>query len=130
MNIKPRLHQPLAFNLIAALVIAVFFGARPGVAQSPDPSEVGQWSTGPTWPEFPVHAHVLKTGKVMMSPRDTGPFGQQSTIMGSRDWKQFNPALPGRDLFCSGHSFLADGKLFVAGGHNGKWPWTGQRKYL
>ena len=24
---------------------------------------------------------------------------------------------PGYDLFCSGHSFLADGSLFVAGGH-------------
>ena len=26
-------------------------------------------------------------------------------------------ALPGWDLFCSGHTFLADGRLFVAGGH-------------
>jgi hypothetical protein len=26
-------------------------------------------------------------------------------------------ALPGYDPFCSGHSFLADGRLFVAGGH-------------
>ena len=26
-------------------------------------------------------------------------------------------ALPGYDLFCTGHSFLADGRLFVAGGH-------------
>src|SRR5262249_53303163 len=27
------------------------------------------------------------------------------------------PALPDDDIFCSGHSFMANGKLFVAGGH-------------
>ena len=26
-------------------------------------------------------------------------------------------AAPGFDMFCSGHTFLADGKVFVAGGH-------------
>lgn len=27
------------------------------------------------------------------------------------------PALPGHDIFCAGHSYLADGKLFITGGH-------------
>ena len=40
MNTKPRLHQSLAFNLIAVLVIGVCFGARPGIAQS-----LGQWES-------------------------------------------------------------------------------------
>ena len=45
-------------------------------------------------------------------------------ISGNNPW-QWDPAtgsmtqlaLPGYDQFRSGHSFLADGRLFVAGGH-------------
>ena len=37
--------------------------------------------------------------------------------MGSRQSKRQPPYTPGYDLFCAGHSFLADGRLFVAGGH-------------
>ena len=122
MNIKPRLHQPLAFNLIAALVFAVCFGARPGIAQD---SEFGHWDTvtNPFSP-FPVHSHMLPTGKVMMSPGDTGPDSgnrAQSWDPPADDGTTgsiSDLATPNRDLFCSGHSFLADGKLFVAGGHN------------
>ena len=117
MNTKPKLHQSLAFNLIAALGIAVCFGARPGVAQT---SVVGQWSTGPTWPEFPVHAHLLPTGKVMIWPGDQGQTIQQPQSWNPADQNVQNVStLPkaGYDLFCSGHSLLADGKLFVAGGH-------------
>ena len=120
MNTKPRLYQRLAFNLIVAVVIGVCFGARQGVAQQQ--STLGEWSAllGPTWPEFPVHAHVLPTGKVMIWPGDQGISGDNQQ---PRSW---NPAdrsvstltrVAGYDLFCSGHSFLADGRLFVAGGH-------------
>ena len=120
MNTKPRLYQRVAFNLIVAVVIGVCFGARQGVAQQQ--STLGEWSAllGPTWPEFPVHAHVLPTGKVMIWPGDQGISGDNQQ---PRSW---NPAdrsvstltrVAGYDLFCSGHSFLADGRLFVAGGH-------------
>ena len=116
MNTKPRLYQRLAFNLIVAVVIGVCFGARPGVAQS----TVGAWSPGPTWPEFPVHAHLLPTGKVMIWPGDQGISGNnqqpQSWIPGDQNVSPLT-RVAGYDLFCSGHSLLADGKLFVAGGH-------------
>jgi hypothetical protein len=74
MNSKPRLYQRVAFNLIVAVVIGLCFGARSGVAQQ---STVGEWSSvsGPTWPEFPVHAHLLPTGKVMIWPGDQGIIG-------------------------------------------------------
>ena len=119
MDTKFRLYQPVAFNLIVAVVIGVCFGAKSGVAQQ---STVGEWSPllGPTWPEFPVHAHVLPTGKVMIWPGDQGIIGN------NQQPQSWNPAdqsvstltrVGGYDLFCSGHSFLADGKLFVAGGH-------------
>jgi hypothetical protein len=114
MNTKPRLHQPLAFNLIAAVVIGVCFGARPGVAQD---SVTGRWDPAIDLPFFPVHSHTLPTGKVMIWPGDGGISGNDP-----RSWDPANQSVstltpPGYDVFCAGHSFLADGRLFVAGGH-------------
>ena len=55
----------------------------------------------------------------MIWPGDAGISGNDP-----RSWDPANQSVslltpPGYDLFCSGHSFLADGTLFVAGGHNG-----------
>ena len=71
-NTKPRLYQRVAFNLIVAVVIGVCFGARQGVAQQ---SVVGRWDLGPNLPFFPVHSHILPTGKVMIWPGDQGISG-------------------------------------------------------
>ena len=118
MNTKPRLYQRIAFNLIVAVVIGVCFGARQGVAQRLW-QESGQTANPNPFPSFPVHAHLLPTGKVMFWSQklqsmldDTDP----------RSWDPANksiipPVTPGYDLFCAGHSFLADGRLFVAGGN-------------
>ena len=117
MNTKPRLYQRVAFNLIVAVVIGVCFGARSGVAQSTDPSMVGEWSTASPdpFPLFPVHAHLLPTGKVMFWSNPPG--------IDARSWDPANQTIstlppPGYDVFCAGHSFLPDGTLFVAGGNN------------
>src|SRR5262245_27759063 len=83
---------------------------------------VGRWSRVPDLPFFPVHVHVLPTGKVMIWPGDIS--GQPPGASGN-DPRVWDPATatvspltkPGYDLFCSGHAFLADGRLFVAGGH-------------
>ena len=118
MNTNPRLYQRLAVNLIVAVVIGVCFGARQGIAQQQDPSVVGEWSTVPIpFPFCPIHAHTLPTGKVMIWPANRG--------ISDNDPRSWNPAdqsvstltPPGFNVFCSGHSFLADGRLFVAGGH-------------
>ena len=116
-NTKPKLYQRVAFNLIVAVVIGVCFGARQGVAQQ---SVVGRWDLGPNLPFFPVHSHILPTGKVMIWPGDQGISGDDP-----RSWdpdpanqSPFSDlARPGYDVFCTGHSFLADGRLFDAGGH-------------
>ena len=110
MNTKPRLYQRLPFNLIVAVVIGVCFGARPGVAQQ------GAWSTVNPLPYFPVHSHLLPTGKVMIWT------GYLDTFNDPRSWDPANQSVstltpPGYNIFCAGHAFLADGRLFVAGGH-------------
>ena len=117
MNIKPRLYPRLAFNLVVAVVIGVCFGVRPGIAQ-----QSGRWSTANPnpFPFSPIHSHILPTvptAKVMIWPGNLGISGNDP-----RSWDPVTGTIsplakPGFDVFCSGHSFLADGRLFVAGGN-------------
>jgi hypothetical protein len=76
---------------------------------------VGRWSRFADLPFYPAHSHVLPTGKVMIH----GAFG---TGTQARLWDPATATvspmtLPGYNIFCSGHAFLANGNLFVAGGH-------------
>lgn len=105
------------------------------------PERVGEWSEAAPWPLVAVHAHLLPTGEVMFWDRhdvadgDPRAQGGESGAGGHGDGAEeplgivvprlWNPvtgqlamaAAPPFDLFCSGHTFLADGRLFVAGGH-------------
>jgi hypothetical protein len=96
-------------------VVTVYFGAVVSVLAQ-DPATVGQWSPVMTWPYEAIHAHLLPTGKVIFWTR--------------RDHSQlWNPASnvvsaapgSGANIFCSGHAFLADGRLLVSGGHIQNW---------
>ena len=82
------------------------------VVHAQTPATQGQWSAVQAWPAVAVHAHLLPTGKVLFWPYSDEP----------RLWDPQNGAITaaansGFNLFCTGHSFLADGRLFVAGGH-------------
>ena len=105
------------FGLTVVVLIGLCFGATPSAAQT---DVIGQWSLVAPLPYFPVHTHMLPTGKVMIwqgiGERRRGAPGEQ------KSWDPANQSVsilsnPGYDIFCSGHSFLADGTLFVAGGH-------------
>jgi hypothetical protein len=104
--------NPLFAFTVAALLGLCF--ASPARAL---PDVTGQWSLVASLPYFPVHANLLPNGKVMIWPGDLGISGN--------DPRAWDPATqivsplskPGFDLFCIGHTFLADGSLFVAGGH-------------
>jgi Domain of unknown function (DUF1929)/Calx-beta domain/Galactose oxidase, central domain len=91
------------------------------LAAQGNPSVVGRWSFFPDLPFFPIHVHVLPTGKVLMWPGDvSSPGGTSGNDVYSWDPATGATALlsrPGYDLFCAGHVFLADGRLFAAGGH-------------
>jgi hypothetical protein len=86
------------------------------VSAQAQPSQIGQWATLTQLPFFPVHNHLLPNGKVMIWPGD-GPSGNDPRQWDPADQSLTSLAKPGYDLFCSGHAFLADGRLFVAGGH-------------
>lgn len=77
----------------------------------PDDEPMGKWSDPFPWPVVAVHAHLLPHGKVL----SWGAVGEPQI------WdpvpRAFAGAPSSTDLFCSGHAFLPDGRLLVAGGH-------------
>ncbi len=104
------------FSRVLILAISVLL---PALVQA-QTSVTGQWSAVQTWPNaspgwVPTHVMVLPTGKVLywssygdgLNPHFWDPATNAVTAA----------ALPGYNIFCAGHSFLADGKLFVSGGH-------------
>lgn len=73
---------------------------------------MGQWTRLNDLPLAPIHNILLPNGKIMMWARNGAqglwdPATQAFTALPS----------PGYDLFCAGHSYLADGRVLVAGGH-------------
>ncbi|HLX92416.1 MAG TPA: galactose oxidase-like domain-containing protein [Puia sp.] len=104
-----------------------------GVGQ---PEVVGQWSGTIPLANVPIHTHVLPTGKVLFWGRRDPPGTPDFPSLNQHEthafiWDPSNPTKPAiptnnqpRDsrgnlinLFCSGHTFLADGRLLVTGGH-------------
>jgi len=66
---------------------------------------------------FPVHMHALPNGKLIIWPGDGGVSGNDPRLFDPISGSVTPLATPGYDVFCSGHSLLPDGRLFVAGGH-------------
>jgi hypothetical protein len=88
-----------------------------------NPSVVGQWGAVNNWPIVPIHISLLPNGKVLAWGRDKTPQG--GDVLGKSDAYVWDPATgiftlvanSTTNLFCSGHSFLPDGRLLVTGGH-------------
>lgn len=69
-----------------------------------------------------VHLALLRTGKIIAFTGDDQDIGNWN-IGKSSLWDPANPDIKenptlGRNLFCSGHCFLSDGRLLVAGGQS------------
>jgi galactose oxidase len=72
----------------------------------------GSWTAPAPWPIVAIHLHLLRTGKVLAWGRDGHPY-VYDVANGS-----FKSVPVGTsNIFCSGHAFLPDGRLLVAGGH-------------
>ena len=90
------------------------------------PEVVGQWSSVITLPIVAIHMHLLPNGKILIWQDDNNPNYPPIRQGGStlaRVWDVSSGTFTDvnnttRDLFCSGHSFLPDGRLLVAGGHD------------
>lgn len=107
-----------SYKRIPAVVIVAFaFGSNAVPAQAqPPPSVEGQWGPVLSFPNQQTHAHVLPTGRVLFWHSTGGGYSLWNPTTG-----YFNPYVPTLEanLFCSGHAFLPDGRLLVAGGSRG-----------
>ena len=87
-------------------------GSR-AATQSPD--QIGEWSAPISWPLVAVHMSMEPTGQVLMWD------GFDAAPGSMRLWDPVLQALISvpytRNLFCSGHVQLADGRTLVLGGH-------------
>jgi galactose oxidase len=74
-------------------------------------STLGRWTAPFRWPIVGVHLHLLRTGEVFS-------FGK---LGNPRIWKPSTGGFVGVPstymMFCSGHTFLPDGRLLVTGGN-------------
>ena len=94
-------------------------GPDAGPVQPPPPvtpptapkPRLGTWSRVLDWPVVPIHSHVLPDGRVLTWGHSGDP-----TVWDPRTGA-FTPAPNSIDIFCGGHSLLADGRLLVTGGN-------------
>lgn len=74
----------------------------------------GSWTAPFTWPNVAIHLSLLPDGRVLS-------WGEFKT---PQIWDPatgvFTSVPSPLNLFCAGHSFLADGRLLVSGGHLGR----------
>ncbi len=77
-------------------------------------AEGGSWSAPFPTPEVLVHLSLLPTGKVL-AWGEFKPPQIWDPATGS-----YTPVPSPINVFCSGHTFLGDGRLLVAGGHLGR----------
>lgn len=94
-----------------ALLIIVNVCVSPADAQA---DTVGQWSPVAGWPNRAVHATLLSDGRVLF----VSYYGES---LRPHIWdptnNSFTPtAAASYELFCAGHTLLANGKVFIAGG--------------
>ena len=90
-----------------------------------NPGAVGQWGPCEDLETVPVHINLLPDGRLLYWGRDKHPdtydtAGSCNTYTWHPVTKVKSGAMPtaATNLFCSAHSFLPDGRLMVAGGHD------------
>ena len=107
-----------SFALILILVVPLHFL----LGQT---SVTGSWSSLENWPYRAVHTHLLPDGRVLFWSYYDEALAPQ--IWDPSDGSIIPAASISYSIFCAGHSFLADGRLLVTGGHQADyvgWPYA------
>ncbi|WP_250028474.1 galactose oxidase early set domain-containing protein [Paractinoplanes maris] len=134
---RPSLARRMASGTVAVVVLAVVaFANRPVLAAGSEAlhnysinrqsykEKHGHWAALPVPPRFKVnaiHAALLSTGKVLIvagsgNNRDQFEKGTFRTVLYDPRTEKFSEVPTPTDVFCAGHSFLANGNLLIAGG--------------
>lgn len=99
----------------ASAFVLLLFVVTVAVRSNAQASTQGQWSAVANWPTRAVHATLLPDGRVFfvsyyaesLHPNIWDPVSNTFTATASSAYA----------LFCAGHTTLADGRVFIAGGH-------------
>ncbi len=81
------------------------------------PYLIGRWGSVFTWPVVAIHAHVMPDGRVATWERKDSVLTTEVHIWDPTTGQFSVVNNSNASLFCSGHTFLTDGRLFTAGGH-------------
>ncbi len=109
---------------IASGAIHAGLKTRPRVAVAS--ALVGAWSAPFDLGVIPIHSVLLATGKVLLFYYPSAAVGSEARL-----WDPATGNMTGitnvslsrpRDIFCSAHTHLADGRLFISAGHEYKDP--------
>jgi hypothetical protein len=129
-NPNPAFKLSVTYSATQTLV-----AAQLALRAAADSSAVGQWAAPFNLKNVAIHAHLLPTGKILYWGRrkEVGSqvfatLNEHSTLSyiwdpatGISTLTKNQPTMAdGKttvNLFCSGHTFLADGRLMVIGGH-------------
>ncbi len=83
----------------------------PSTGTAEPQAQEGKWSEPFEWPVVAVHLHLLPDGDVLSWGKGGDP------QVWNPESGAFRSVVSSTMLFCSGHSFLPDGRLLVTGGH-------------
>jgi len=105
----------LRFVVLLFMCVAVLSAQTP---QGGDKSVAGEWSAVQKWPFVAIHAALLPNGHIVGWARKDG-VTEIETYVGDPKTGVFTKVLnPYVQVFCAGQTFLPDGTLLVAGGHD------------
>lgn len=105
------------FRLAVALHVATWLLALAVPSSAQTPAQDGQWTAPFDLPLIAIHSAMLATGKVLLFSAEHGVPGIHGWLLDPVSLALTNvPPPEGWNPDCSGHSFLSDGRLLVAGG--------------
>src|SRR5271166_208971 len=132
MTLRAPRRTAVAIRPVIVVVLQTLAAIAPAPA-SAQPSVQGQWSATFDTKNVMIHATLLPSGKVLFWSRREAGEGLNPQNCTPRIWDP-SPGLPGvitetlnkpgYNLFCSSHTLLSDGQVFVAGGGglHKRWP--------
>jgi hypothetical protein len=105
----------LGLGLLLSLAGSAY--GLPAAAADRAPGDIGEWSAPVDVGVIGIHAALLPTGKFILWSYPSGAGGSAAFVIDPATSAATDVTLTApRDVFCSGHSQLPDGRLLVTGG--------------